>query len=381
MGNSPSSLCVAVQGLTEGEAEDLSEESWAALMGSRERNPLTPADARRALSDAALREMRVTRPWNLAGVISRAVERLEELIEPDEGMEHLGAAVAPHDVASLLGALRILTRALPFVVGCPAAPPTEAVGDRASTAEAEVEKEDSATTAARAVHEHIWGAPSRVMRAAQIRTTARARKEQEPEPGPQLAVDGLEDSGGGEDDATGQRDKLLANALHWRRAESVGVGVGVADKETLLDARCSTAQRTAAAKVEDADDDDDALAGAPLPLLNLGERILALVLDLLFCPGFTLPFVDPTVGGREWGAAGTEAPELATHRTEVMRLVLALIASEVRCERVVHFAGGNASAPPPSSRLNLAIVSRSCCAVPFSSPPLYLRRVCVCTRL
>jgi hypothetical protein len=52
-------------------------------------------------------------------------------------------------------------------------------------------------------------------------------------------------------------------------------------------------------------------AAPPPPLLNLGERILALVLDLLFCPGLTLPFEDPTHSGREWGAAGTGAPELA----------------------------------------------------------------------
>ena len=106
------------------------------------------------------------------------MERLEELIEPDVGKEHLGAAVAPHDVASLLSALRLLTRVLPFVVGCPS---TTSSSDG----------EDQATTAARAVHEHIWGAPSRVMK-----TDVAAVQAEEA--------------------------ALLANALQWRRAESVG---------------------------------------------------------------------------------------------------------------------------------------------------------------
>jgi hypothetical protein len=307
MGNSPSSLSLAVAGLKDGDASDLSEESWAALLGSRERPPLTPAELRATLSDATLREVRRTRPWNLATVLSRAVERLEELIEPDEGKEHLGAAVAPHDAASLLSALRVLTRVLPFVVGCPAAPRSPS----------DAKEEDPATTAARAVHEHIWGAPSRVMK-----TNAAAASPATTADGGGAAADVYDADDA--DDAGGDKAEkdavLLANALQWRKAESVG-----GDRALLEDYRDVNPRAAAAAQLANAAID---LAGGPPPLLNLGERILALVLDLLFCPGLTLAFVDPTFGGREWAAAGTEAPELATHRTEVTRLILALIASE-----------------------------------------------------
>ena len=67
MGNSPSSLSLAVAGLKDGDASDLSEESWAALLGSRERPPLTPAELRATLSDATLREHMPRRTKRMAG--------------------------------------------------------------------------------------------------------------------------------------------------------------------------------------------------------------------------------------------------------------------------------------------------------------------------
>jgi hypothetical protein len=113
MGNSPSNLQLAVKGLRDADASKLQPHAWADLLGANDRPPNTPSDIRDALSDATVRELRTVRPRNLAEVISAAVERLEELLEPDEGAEHLGAAVAPHDAASLLSALRVLTRVGP----------------------------------------------------------------------------------------------------------------------------------------------------------------------------------------------------------------------------------------------------------------------------
>ena len=120
MGNSASAIRDVVTVLKDGDASSLSDASWCALLGggSEIRPPLTPAEVRVALSDETLRATRAARPDNLLTLVSTAVSRAEALIEPDRGAERYGPVVLSRDADALLGTVRVLTRVLPFVVGC-----------------------------------------------------------------------------------------------------------------------------------------------------------------------------------------------------------------------------------------------------------------------
>ena len=193
MGNSASAIRDVVTVLKDGDASSLSDASWCALLGggSEIRPPLTPAEVRVALSDETLRATRAARPDNLLTLVSTAVSRAEALIEPDRGAERYGPVVLSRDADALLGTVRVLTRVLPFVVGCRGAEVADDPPD------------------ARAIVERLWS------------------------------------------------DATRAPAPTWRRARALASPGAPPDPP-------------------------------PNPTTaTLGDRVASLVLDLIFCPGFT----------------------------------------------------------------------------------------------
>ena len=148
MGNSASAIRDVVAVLKDGDASSLSDASWCALLGggSEIRPPLTPSEVRMALSDETLRATRAARPDNLLTLLSTAVSRAEALIEPDRGAERYGPVVLSRDADALLGTVRVLTRVLPFVVGCRGAEVADDPPD------------------ARAIVERLWGDATRAAR-------------------------------------------------------------------------------------------------------------------------------------------------------------------------------------------------------------------------
>ena len=242
MGNSASAIRDVVAVLKDGDASSLSDASWCALLGggSEIRPPLTPAEVRMALPDETLRATRAARPVNLLTLLSTAVSRAEALIEPDRGAERYGPVVLSRDADALLGTVRVLTRVLPFVVGCRGAEVADDPPD------------------ARAIVERLWG------------------------------------------------DATRAAAPTWRRARALA----------------SPASPGAPSDPP-----------APPTTATLGDRVASLVLDLLFCPGFTTLAgapPDPSAPPR-WDPIPAHAPGLAVHRAETLRLFLALAGTEAMC--------------------------------------------------
>ena len=239
MGNSASAIRDVVAVLKDGDASSLSDASWCALLGggSEIRPPLTPSEVRMALSDETLRATRAARPDNLLTLVSTAVSRAEALIEPDRGAERYGPVVLSRDADALLGTVRVLTRVLPFVVGCRGAEVADDPPD------------------ARAIVERLWG------------------------------------------------DATRAAAPTWRRARALASPGAPSDPP------------------------------APPTTATLGDRVASLVLDLLFCPGFTTLAgapPDPSAPPR-WDPIPAHAPGLAVHRAEILRLFLALAGTEAMC--------------------------------------------------
>ena len=239
MGNSASAIRDVVTVLKDGDASSLSDASWCALLGggSEIRPPLTPAEVRVALSDETLRATRAARPDNLLTLVSTAVSRAEALIEPDRGAERYGPVVLSRDADALLGTVRVLTRVLPFVVGCRGAEVADDPPD------------------ARVIVERLWS------------------------------------------------DATRAPAPNWRRARALASPGAPPDPP-------------------------------PNPTTaTLGDRVASLVLDLIFCPGFTTLAgapPDPSAPPR-WDPIPAHAPELAVHRAETLRLFLAIAGTEAVC--------------------------------------------------
>lgn len=258
MGNSTSALAGAVETLlVDGEVMDLPADAWNAILGKGDHPAMSPADLRVVFGDDLLRQARVNKPSNLINLMTKAVDVVEDAMEPDKVGS--SACVSPSDANTVLACVRLLARILPFVTG--------AVGDETNDL---VEPPDVIS-----FQKALWGETTGVPR------------------------------------------------LNWRRHTALG--------------------------------------NAPASeVMNLGERIVSLTLDLLFSPGFTLLLwedasdmcwkttheykttaikttqenassVSTSYGRTSYQVAkptDVELLQLLTHRRELLRLLLSMCASE-----------------------------------------------------
>ena len=314
MGNSASALAGVVEKLmVEGDVSDLADDAWGAILGGGDQPPMSPADVRAVFSDDVLREARAKKPKNLLAVMLRALERAEAALEPDapkEGAPALGATVAPADAPTVLACVRLLARIVPFVA--------------ASVEEEEEDPSDDSTNDepadVRRFSRTLWGE---------------------------------------------SEDAPLAPALPWRRHVALlpeeHCSAAADAEETRVSGRAAETTRKSASKND-------------VRLASVGERLLALFCDALFCPGFTTPPPEASEGDavfkksrddeKENASRGTTSEEsswrelvdgasatsasyarvsrravasgqsretalaFATRRREVLRLLLAMAASE-----------------------------------------------------
>ena len=235
MGNSASALAGAVeQVMVEGDVSDLADDAWEAILGGGDQPPMSPADVRAIFSDDLLRAARAHKPKNLLAVVLRALERAEAALEPDapkEGAPALGATVAPADAPTVLACVRLLARIVPFI---------------AAAVEEEEDPSDDPTrdepADVRRISRALWGE---------------------------------------------SEDAPLAPPLPWRRHSALRN----ADLRASSSARAEEIESVS--RVEEAESTreraGDVAGDGSIRLASVGERLLALFCDLLFCPGFTTP--------------------------------------------------------------------------------------------
>jgi hypothetical protein len=238
MGNSASALAGAVeQVMVEGDVSDLADDAWEAILGGGDQPPMSPADVRAIFSDDLLRAARAHKPKNLLAVVLRALERAEAALEPDapkEGSPALGATVAPADEPTVLACVRLLARIVPFI---------------AAAVEEEEDPSDDPTrdepADVRRISRALWGE---------------------------------------------SEDAPLAPPLPWRRHSALTH----AEERSSSSARAEEIE-SRGDRVEEAESTQGSRAGdvaenlGSIRLASVGERLLALFCDLLFCPGFTTP--------------------------------------------------------------------------------------------
>ena len=238
MGNSASALAGAVeQVMVEGDVSDLADDAWEAILGGGDQPPMSPADVRAIFSDDLLRAARAHKPKNLLAVVLRALERAEAALEPDapkEGALALGATVAPADAPTVLACVRLLARIVPFI---------------AAAVEEEEDPSDDPTrdepADVRRISRALWGE---------------------------------------------SEDAPLAPPLPWRRHSALTH----AEERSSSSARAEEIE-SRGDRVEEAESTQGSRAGdvaeelGSIRLASVGERLLALFCDLLFCPGFTTP--------------------------------------------------------------------------------------------
>ena len=253
MGNSTSALAGVVERLmVEGDvSSDLADDAWEAILGGGDQPLMSSADVRAVFSDDVLRAARARKPKNLLAVMLRALERAEAALEPDapkEGAPALGAIVASADAPTVLACVRLLARIVPFVA--------------AATEEEEDPSDDSTNDEpadVRRFSRMLWGE---------------------------------------------SEDAPLAPALPWRRhfalpPEERSSSAAEAEETRASRRRAETTRRRASG------DEGERRA-------SVGERLLALFCDLLFCPGFTTP--PPEASSSRDAGDGASVPSNASWR-------------------------------------------------------------------
>ena len=303
--------------MVEGDVSDLADDAWGAILGGGDQPPMSPADVRAVFSDDILREARAKKPKNLLAVMLRALERAEAALEPDapkEGAPALGATIAPADAPTVLACVRLLARIVPFVAASVEEEEEEDPSDDSTNDEPADVRRFSRT---------LWGE---------------------------------------------SEDAPLAPALPWRRH------VALPPEERCSAAADAEETRAGGSPAAETTRKSASLKKNDVRLASVGERLLALFCDALFCPGFTTPLLrtsseassdavsktvseesrddikEPTSASwREFvdGAFATSASyarvsrravasgqsretalAFATRRREVLRLLLAMTASE-----------------------------------------------------
>ena len=347
--------------MVEGDVSDLADDAWGAILGGGDQPPMSPADVRAVFSDDILREARAKKPKNLLAVMLRALERAEAALEPDapkEGAPALGATIAPADAPTVLACVRLLARIVPFVAASVEEEEEEDPSDDSTNDEPADVRRFSRT---------LWGE---------------------------------------------SEDAPLAPALPWRRH------VALPPEERCSAAADAEETRAGGSPAAETTRKSASLKKNDVRLASVGERLLALFCDALFCPGFTTPLLrtsseassdavsktvseesrddikEPTSASwREFvdGAFATSASyarvsrravasgqsretalAFATRRREVLRLLLAMTASEAmytpprcvtRTRRFLEVLGGGGASEERASEASeendrLATVSR-----------------------
>jgi hypothetical protein len=315
MGNSTSALAGVVEKLmVDGDVSDLADEAWETILGGGDQPLMSPKDVRLVFGDELLRTARSEKPRNLLAVILRAVERVEAALEPDTPKEDtpcIGATVAPRDVPTVLACVRLLSRIVPFIA---AAVDDSSGNDEPSASPADPTDEPPDVCF---FSRTVWG---------------------ETETAP------------------------LARALPWRKHRALVVS----EDADACDARSISSQtmsKTSSLETEEETKEDETLSKNEKEIVCLGERLVALFCDLLFCPGFTVPLRRSDVERSDWWLSDTarehadacvstlyartsheETPRsegvpaddltdaerlaFATRRKELLRYLLAMTASE-----------------------------------------------------
>ena len=220
--------------MVEGDVSDLADDAWGAILGGGDQPPMSPADVRAVFSDDVLREARAKKPKNLLAVMLRALERAEAALEPDapkEGAPALGATVAPADAPTVLACVRLLARIVPFVAASVEEEEEEDPSDDSTNDEPADVRRFSRT---------LWGE---------------------------------------------SEDAPLAPALPWRRH------VALPPEERCSAAADAEETRAGGSPAAETTRKSASLKKNDVRLASVGERLLALFCDALFCPGFTTPLL------------------------------------------------------------------------------------------
>ena len=246
MGNSTSALAGVVERLmVEGDvSSDLADDAWEAILGGGDHPLMSSADVRAVFSDDVLRAARASKPKNLLAVMLRALERAEAALEPDapkEGAPTLGATVAPADAPTVLACVRLLVRVVPFVSAA-----------EEEDADPSDDSRNDEPADVRRFSRMLWGE---------------------------------------------SEDAPLAPVLPWRRHFALPPEERSSSAAEAEAFRASSREAGTTRKSASRGGGEDA---------SVGERLLALFCDLLFCPGFTTP-PPKTSSSRDVPRAGASA--------------------------------------------------------------------------
>ena len=225
-------------------SSDLADDAWEAILGGGDHPLMSSADVRAVFSDDVLRAARASKPKNLLAVMLRALERAEAALEPDapkEGAPTLGATVAPADAPTVLACVRLLVRVVPFVSAA-----------EEEDADPSDDSRNDEPADVRRFSRMLWGE---------------------------------------------SEDAPLAPVLPWRRHFALPPEERSSSAAEAEAFRASSREAGTTRKSASRGGGEDA---------SVGERLLALFCDLLFCPGFTTP-PPKTSSSRDVPRAGASA--------------------------------------------------------------------------